>query len=139
MSYEHPPACAKVEALLLSVENKIYVLPEALVNCSLSFPTRFCRSLSFSSFFISFPALICHSFSATLFLDFTAFRWIHPARSFSTIASTPLRHLSLFAAVLRKMSRCLPFSRSSILKLKCIRLSCIVSLSLIRRSLCSRQ
>ena len=71
-----------------------------------------CRFLASSSLFLRSYV----TFSAILFLDFTAFRWIHPARSFSTIASTPLRHFSLFAAVLRKMSRCLPFSRSSILK-----------------------
>ena len=98
----------------------------------LSLPVVRCLFLASSSRFLRSYV----TFSAALFFDFAALRLIHHACSFVTIASTPLLHLLLFtavAAVLRRISICLPFSRSS--TLKCVLLSCIVSFSL--RSRCS--
>ena len=111
-SYEHPTSFRYRRGLIMSV--KIYILPKkhcSIVLClfpSVSVTLR--RFLASSSRFLRSYV----TFSAALFLDFTAFRLIHLAYSFFTIAFTPLRHLSLFTAVLRKISRCLPLSRSSI-------------------------
>ena len=68
-----------------------------------------CRFLLSSSLFLR----LYTAFSIALFLDFAAFRWIHLAHSFSTSASTPLRHLALLYAFTRSIFRRLPFSRSS--------------------------
>ena len=95
------------------------------------------RLLSSLRFLLSYTI-----FSAARFLVFTVFICIHLVppltntytyiliyiRSFSTIASTPLRRLFLFLAVARSIFKCLPFSRSS--TLKCTFRSCAVSLSL---------
>lgn len=87
-------------------------------------------SLLLSSPFLLFSYAI---FSAARFLETRAFLWVHLTFAFSTIASTPSRYLCLDLAVIRSISSCLPFSRSS--TLKCTLRSCAVSFSF--RSLCS--
>ena len=88
-----------------------------------------CLFLASSSLFLRSYVI----FSAALFLDFSALRLVHLACSFSTIASTPRLHLLLFTAVLRRISICLPFSRSSMLK--CVLLSCVVVVALVVKML----